>query len=302
MKLVFFNDFQLGVLEDDQVINISSLTNQIPSSTPQQLMSDLILQFSTLKPDIERIMKESQGIPISEVRIRPPLPKPGKIICAAVNYMEFGTRPPSSLEAFIKSSNSVIGNGDTVELPNIPATIFHHEAELAVVIGKIAKNIKASQSMEYIFGYTNFMDVSARGFTPLGPGKVSFFMVKSSDTFGPMGPCIVTADEINDPHDLDIKLWNNGELRHDFNTSDMGNKIPALIEYCSSITTLEPGDIISTGTNHQGIGAIQDGDQLVMQIREIGQLTVSVTDSQKRSWPRGIDQNMADAMRGDKKQ
>ena len=301
MKFAFFNDYQLGVITGDQIVAIDEVSRQIEHSAPQQLINGVIAQFSDLKPEIEKAIESNQGVPISAVRIRPPLPRPGKIICAAVNYLEFGTRPPSPLEAFIKSSNSVIGDGDTVELPNIPATIFHHEAELAVVIGKLAKNVTAAQSMEYVFGYTNFMDVSARGFAPLGPGRMSFFMIKSSDTFGPMGPCIVTKDEINDPHDLDVKLWNKGEIRHDFNTSDMSNKIPELIEYCSSITSLEPGDIISTGTNHQGIGAIQDGDQLLMEIKGLGQLNVNVTDTQKRSWPRGIDQDMANAMLGDKK-
>ena len=301
MKFAFFNDYQLGVITGDQIVAIDEVSRQIEHSAPQQLINGIIAQFSDLKPEIEKAIEGKQGVPISGVRIRPPLPRPGKIICAAVNYLEFGTRPPSPLEAFIKSSNSVIGDGDTVELPNIPATIFHHEAELAVVIGKLAKNVTAAQSMDYVFGYTNFMDVSARGFAPLGPGRMSFFMIKSSDTFGPMGPCIVTKDEINDPHDLDVKLWNKGEIRHDFNTSDMSNKIPELIEYCSSITSLEPGDIISTGTNHQGIGAIQDGDQLLMEIKGLAQLNVNVTDAQKRSWPRGIDQDMANAMLGDKK-
>ena len=301
MKFAFFNDYQLGVITGDQIVAIDEVSRQIEHSAPQQQINGIIAQFSDLKPEIEKAIEGKQGVPISGVRIRPPLPRPGKIICAAVNYLEFGTRPPSPLEAFIKSSNSVIGDGDTVELPNIPATIFHHEAELAVVIGKLAKNVTAAQSMDYVFGYTNFMDVSARGFAPLGPGRMSFFMIKSSDTFGPMGPCIVTKDEINDPHDLDVKLWNKGEIRHDFNTSDMSNKIPELIEYCSSITSLEPGDIISPGTNHQGIGAIQDGDQLLMEIKGLGQLNVNVTDTQKRSWPRGIDQDMANAMLGDKK-
>ena len=301
MKLAFFDDYKLGVITGDQIVEISSVSKQIEHSTPQQLMNGVIAQFPSLEPEIVKELESKQGRPVSQVRIRPPLPRPGKIICAAVNYLEFGTRPPSPLEAFIKSSNSVIGNGDTIELPNIPATIFHHEAELAVVIGKLAKNVTAAQSMDYVFGYTNFMDVSARGFAPLGPGRMSFFMIKSSDTFGPMGPCIVTKNEVSDPHDLAIKLWNKGDIRHDFNTSDMSNRIPELLEYCSSITSLEPGDIISTGTNHQGIGAIQDGDQLLMEIKEIGQLTVNVTDAQKRTWPRGIDQDMADAMRGDKK-
>ena len=298
MKFALFDEYKIGVIEGNVLFDISEITSTVSAYDPQHRMNWLISKYYSLKDKIEKIVRESSPIPMEKARIRAPLPKPGKIICAAVNYLEFGTKSSCPLDAFIKSSNSVIGNGDTIELPNIPATVFHHEAELALVIGKTAKNISAEKAMDHIFGYTNFIDVSARGFSPLGPGRVSFFMVKSSDTFGPMGPCILTADEIDNPNNLDIKLWNNGELRHDFNTSDMGNKIPELIEYCSSITTLEPGDIISTGTNHQGIGAIQDGDELLMEIGQIGHLTVNVSDPQKRSWPRGIDQDMADRMRG----
>ena len=298
MKFALFDEYKIGVIEGNVLFDISEITSTVSAYDPQHRMNWLISKYYSLKDKIEKIVRESSPIPIEKARIRAPLPKPGKIICAAVNYLEFGTKSSCPLDAFIKASNSVIGNGDTIELPNIPATVFHHEAELALVIGKTAKNISAENAMDHIFGYTNFIDVSARGFSPLGPGRVSFFMVKSSDTFGPMGPCILTADEIDNPNNLDIKLWNNGELRHDFNTSDIGNKIPELIEYCSSITTLEPGDIISTGTNHQGIGAIQDGDVLLMEIGKIGQLTVNVSDPQKRRWPRGIDQDMADRMRG----
>ena len=298
MKLALFDQYKIGVIEKDLIFDISAITSIIGDYNPQHQMNWLITEYNSLRDQIEKIVRMNPGIPVGKVKIRAPLPKPGKIICAAVNYLEFGTKSSCPLDAFIKSSNSVIGNGDTIELPSIPATVFHHEAELALVIGKLAKNVRAANAMDYIFGYTNFIDVSARGFSPLGPGRVSFFMVKSSDTFGPMGPCILTADEIDNPNNLDIKLWNNGELRHDFNTSDMGNKIPELIEYCSSITALEPGDVISTGTNHQGIGAIQDGDELLMEIGQIGQLAVNVSDPQKRKWPRGIDQDMADRMRG----
>jgi 2-keto-4-pentenoate hydratase/2-oxohepta-3-ene-1,7-dioic acid hydratase in catechol pathway len=298
MKLALFDEYKIGVIEGNLIFDISAITSIVGTYDPQYQMNYIISKYHSLRDKIEITAKMNPGIPIGKVKIRAPLPKPGKIICAAVNYLEFGTKSSCPLDAFIKSSNSVIGNGDTIELPNIPATVFHHEAELALIIGKTAKNVSAASAMNYIFGYTNFIDVSARGFSPLGPGRVSFFMVKSSDTFGPMGPCILTADEIDNPNNLDIKLWNNGELRHDFNTSDMGNKIPELIEYCSSITTLEPGDVISTGTNHQGIGAIQDGDELLMEIGCIGQLAVNVSDPQKRMWPRGIDQDMADRMRG----
>ena len=116
MKFAFFNDYQLGVITGDQIVAIDEVSRQIEHSAPQQLINGVIAQFSDLKPEIEKAIESNQGVPISGVRIRPPLPRPGKIICAAVNYLEFGTRPPSPLEAFIKSSNSVIGDGDTVEL------------------------------------------------------------------------------------------------------------------------------------------------------------------------------------------
>ncbi len=165
-----------------------------------------------------------------------------------------------------------------------------------MVIGKRAQNVSREEAMEYVFGYMNFNDVSARGLQPLG--FASFFMIKSWDTFAPMGPAIITADEIKDPQNLEVKLWNNGELRQDFNTSDMGNMIPELIRYASWVTTLEPGDVIGTGTNHQGLGAIQHGDILDMEISGLGRLTVKVEDPKRRSWPRGIDKVLADRMRG----
>ena len=117
---------------------------------------------------------------------------------------------------FLKSRNAVIGPGDTIILPEAEANVFHHEAELGVVIGKEAANVKAEQAFDYVFGYVNFIDVSARG---LGGGN--FFWVKSWDTFAPIGPYLVSKDEIADPQDLPIKLWVNNEVRQDLSTSDM---------------------------------------------------------------------------------
>ena len=151
--------------------------------------------------------------------------------------------------------------------------------------------------MSHIFGYCNFLDMSARGL----PGAVgnSFFLGKCWDTFAPMGPALVTADEIPDPHDLQIRLWNNGEARHDFPTSDMAHKIPELISEFSKITTLEPGDVIATGVNHQQIGAVQDGDVIRMEIKELGpSLIIRISDPSHREWPRGIDKEMAERVLG----
>jgi len=202
----------------------------------------------------------------------------------AVNYMEDGTRAePAPLNAFHKAPSSVIGPGETMVLPDVPATIFEGEAELAVVIGKRASQVRAADAMDYVFGYTNFIDGSARGLPP--PGNV-FFQMKSRDTFCPIGPYIVTADEIADPHSLQVKLWVNGETKQDFNTDDMAHKIPRCIEWVSAIHTLEPGDILATGTNHRGLSAFQDGDRVELECAGLGRLAITVRDALKRGWSR----------------
>ena len=117
------------------------------------------------------------------------------------------------------------------------------------------------------------------------------------DTFAPIGAAITTADAVPDPHALRVQLWVNDELRQDFSTADMANAIPALIEFASTVTTLEPGDVIATGTNHQGLGALQDGDQVRLHVERLGELRVAVRDEQRRSWPRDIDQATAQRAR-----
>ena len=202
----------------------------------------------------------------------------------AVNYMEDGTlKEPAPINAFHKASNCVIGHGDTMILTDIPAAIFEGEAELGLVIGKRASNVPLEKAMDYIFGYFNFIDGSARG---LPPDTNVFFQAKSRDTFAPIGPYLVTADEIENPQNLQVKLSVNGNIKQNFNTDDMAHKIPRLIEWISSIHTLEPGDIIATGTNHRGLNAFQDGDIVEMEIEGLGQLKIDIRDDLKRTWSR----------------
>jgi 2-keto-4-pentenoate hydratase/2-oxohepta-3-ene-1,7-dioic acid hydratase in catechol pathway len=202
----------------------------------------------------------------------------------AVNYMEDGTRTePAPINAFHKSPNAIIGPGDTMVLPDVPATIFEGEAEMAVVIGKRAKNVKAADAMNYVFGYTNFVDGSARGLPP--PGNV-FYQMKSRDTFAPIGPYIVTADEIRDPHKLQVKLTVNGVVKQNFNTDDMAHKIPRCIERVSSIHTLAPGDLLASGTNHRGLNAFMDGDVVELEVEGLGKLRFNIRDDLKRTWSR----------------
>ena len=198
--------------------------------------------------------------------------------------MEDGTRTePAPINAFHKSPNAVIGDGDTMLLPDVPASIFEGEAEVAVVIGRHASNVAAADAMRHVFGYVNFIDGSARGLLPTGN---SFYQMKSRATFAPMGPFIVTADEIPDPQNLQVRLWVNGELKQNFNTSDMAHKIARCIAWISSIHTLEPGDVIATGTNHRGLSAFQDGDRVEIEIEGLGRLAINIKDDLKRTWAR----------------
>ena len=284
MKILLFDDFKLGVLKGDAVVDVSPVVRDIPHLAPQDLMAGLIEHFAAYRQRLEEAVAKGNGVPVDKVRIRPPLPRPHDIDCMAVNYMEDGTRSePAPINAFHKSPGAVIGHGDTMVLPDVPATIFEGEAEVALVIGKRASRVKAADAMQYVFGYMNFIDGSARGLPPAGN---TFYQMKSRDTFAPIGPYIVTADEIADPQNLQIKLWVNGTLKQNFNTSDMAHKIPRCIEWVSSIHALEAGDVLATGTNHGGLSGFQDGDVVELETAGLGRLRINVRDELKRTWAR----------------
>ena len=202
----------------------------------------------------------------------------------AVNYMEDGTRTePAPINAFTKAPNSVIGPGDTMVLQDIPATVFEGEAELGVVIGKRCYQVSQAEAMDYVFGYINFIDGSARGLPPAGN---VFFQMKARETFTPIGPYLVTKDEISDPQSVPVKLWVNGNLMQDFNTDDMAHSITRCIEWISHVHTLEPGDIIATGTNHGGLNPFHDGDVVELECEGLGKLKIDIKDDLKRTWER----------------
>ena len=292
MKLAFFDNFKLGVVKDGAVVDVSDAVSGINHTSPQDLISQVIVNFDDLKGALQQAADSGSGVPLENVRLRPPLPKPGNVVAMAVNYMEDGTRDaPAPINAFHKSPNSVIGPGDTMILPDVPATIFEGEAEMALVIGKRASHVRQEDAFDYVFGYTNFIDGSARGLPPSGN---TFYQMKARNTFAPLGPWIVTADEIDDPQELAVKLWVNGELKQNFNTNDMAHKIPRVVEWVSSVHDLEPGDVIATGTNHRGLSAFQDGDTIDLNIEGLGTLTFNVRDDLKRTWARTTRLEMAE--------
>jgi len=284
VKLCYFNEWRLGVIKGDSVVDVTDAVKDIPHLDSRDLILGLIAKWDSYKAKVEKAAAEGKGQPLKDVRLRPPVPKPGNIVCMAVNYMEDGTLPEKpQINAFHKAATAVIGDGDTMVLPDAPASIFEGEAELALVIGKPATRVSQADAMKHIFGYTCFIDGSARGLPP--PGNV-FFQMKSRDTFAPIGPCIVTADEIADPQNLAIELKNNGETMQKFNTNDMAHQIPRCIEWVSSIHTLLPGDILATGTNHRGLHSFMDGDKIELTVEKVGTLRFNVKDDLKRTWAR----------------
>ena len=285
MRYVFYDDFKPGLVKDDTVVDISDELEVKPYQTPQMVVEKFIKKYQKLKPRLEKALKEKKGIPLKDVRLRQPVPKPGLFLCGIGGYGE-GEGRKRPLNFFLKGWTSIIGPGDTVVLPKAEARIFEHEAELAVIIGKKTEKVTREEAPDSIFGYTMLIDVSGRQVPDAG----GFWPQKSFDTFGPLGPVLVTKDEISDPYSLSIKLWVDGVLRQDYSTDDMSHDLGAKISFLSDICTLSPGDIMACGTNHHGLGPMQDGETVVIEIDKIGKMTVHVNDPYKREW--NIEENI----------
>ena len=291
MKLVLFqtsgSDVPVpGLLTERGIVDISGLVEA--SYTPQLTMQGLIDSFDRLRPALERQAAEGEAMPLGSVRLRAPLPRPGKVLCCIANYWEHAQREPRPLNMFLKNPEAVVGPGETIVLPEFTEPwIFMHEAELALVIKGPAKKISQTNWQSAVFGYTCLIDVSARG-EGRRTWKAGSWLGKSFDTFAPIGPCITTADEVPEPNDLVVRFWNDGQLRHNYNTDDMEHPVPELIEFASTIMTLNTGDLIACGTNHEGLGALQDGETVDIEIEHIGRMSLNVVDPLKRSWERGI--------------
>jgi 2-keto-4-pentenoate hydratase/2-oxohepta-3-ene-1,7-dioic acid hydratase in catechol pathway len=213
-----------------------------------------------------------------------PVPRPGKLICIGLNYRdhaaELGMPLPQRPVVFSKFTTAVIAAGEPIKVP-ASSTQVDYEAELAIVIGRRAKNVRADDAMRYVFGYTAFNDVTARDFQA---GDGQWQRSKSCDTFAPMGPSIFTADTIKDPSNLGIRLTVNGNTMQDSNTNQLVFGVPELIEFLSSTITLEPGDVIATGTP-PGVGAgkkppvfLKPGDVVAVEIEGLKPLSNPVAN------------------------
>jgi 2-keto-4-pentenoate hydratase/2-oxohepta-3-ene-1,7-dioic acid hydratase in catechol pathway len=277
MRLVVFDDCRLGLLHADRVVDVSDLVGAGAADWPPVFLLRAIAGFDRLRPRLEEAGRSRPGVPLGQVQLGAPVVFPNKVIAAPVNYRahieEMRPLIKGELHAiekygvFLKAPSSVVGPGATVELP-FPDRRTDHEVELGVVIGKTARNVAAADAMAHVFGYTGVMDITVRGDEDRSTRK-------SFDTFTPVGPVLVTADEIPDPHGLQLRLWVNGEQRQNGNTRDMVWNVPRLIEYASHVMTLYPGDLFSTGTP-EGVGPLRPGDEVTLEIERIGRMSVRV--------------------------
>jgi 2-keto-4-pentenoate hydratase/2-oxohepta-3-ene-1,7-dioic acid hydratase in catechol pathway len=271
VKIALFNEFQLGVVKDDRIHDIGALLfgTEHPHPCP---MVEFVRHYNKYREQVEQGLSGTVSYALSEVRLRQPVSRPGKIVAAPVNYLSHKKEmnvhnTARGLGFFLKANTSLIGPGDPIMLPKIKeGRRIDHELELAFVIGKTAKNVKAEDAYSYIFGYTGLNDVTLR---PDADNEEERCLRKSFDTFTPMGPWIVTQDEIAEPQNLNMTLTVNGETRQKVNTADMVCGIAELIELFSHVMTLEPGDIIATGTP-DGVAPIKQGDVVKIEIEQIG--------------------------------
>jgi 2-keto-4-pentenoate hydratase/2-oxohepta-3-ene-1,7-dioic acid hydratase in catechol pathway len=282
MRLCRFDRDRLGLVEGDAVRDVSAALETLPPCRwPLPAHDPLIAALDAVRRRVEALAPTAPARPLSSIRLESPVANPGKIIGAPVNYakhfdesradkgINFGTEIKTIAEygLFLKAGSSLIGPSAGIALP-FPERRHDHEGELAVIIGKGGRGIARGAAMAHVAGYCLGLDMTVRG-----TEDRSFR--KSIDTYSVLGPHLVTADEIADPGNLDLKLLVNGEVRQHSNTRYLIFDIPRLIEYASSFYTLHPGDVIMTGTP-EGVAAVQPGDTIRLEIERVGAMEVEV--------------------------
>jgi 2-keto-4-pentenoate hydratase/2-oxohepta-3-ene-1,7-dioic acid hydratase in catechol pathway len=279
VRLYCFDDFRIGVgAGSDALVDVTSLVDDV---APPARMPALIAGWPRLRGRLEVASASADAVPIDGLTIRAPLPAPRNVIAAPVNYRRHqeemggadGVYTGAEIQTieiyagFIKASSSVIGPDEPIRLP-FRERRFDHEAEVGVVIGARATSVSRERAMEHVFGNVPLLDITMRG-------SEDRSYRKSFDTFTPIGPAIVTADEAPDPSAIGFELTVGGELRQRASTRDLIYDIPRLVELYSAGMALEPGDLIATGTP-EGVGQITPGDEVVLSLEGIGRLAMRV--------------------------
>jgi len=292
MKLASLKPNELAVVKDESLIPVGEILARQGILPKNFSMLDLIAQYDEIKGQVDHAAGNENRKKLDAKLLKPPVEKPSKIWAAATNYKRgseglgdargrgtAATATPEELleRIFLKPPSAVTGPEENIIIPKDAETIFP-ELELCVVIGRQARHLPKEQALDAIFGYTIMLDVTARGY---GSGKGlpgTRCVRKGFETFAPIGPWITTKDEIADPHNLWMKLWVNGELRQSAKTDAMVNDIATLVSYLSQVTTLYPGDLITTGNpdSPEFQKKLEPGDTLKAEIEGIGAMSLGV--------------------------
>ena len=261
----------LGVVENEMVYGVTAATELLPHLRwPFPPGDQFIANLDMLRPAILEMMTLAEPVPVEAVLLKSPVANPGKFLCGAGNHASVLARGghPRDLGLLFKMTSAAAGPSDGVEIRWTDRVTFH-EVELAVVIGKEGTRIPAETALSYVAGYTIGLDMTMQGneFPSFG---------KSFDSYGIMGPWMVTADEISDPSVLDYELSVNGEVRQKDTVGSLVLDVPHLIEHVSSIMTLHPGDVIFCGTPPGSVGPVVHGDVIHARLDGVGAMTVAV--------------------------
>ncbi|AEJ41567.1 5-carboxymethyl-2-hydroxymuconateDelta-isomerase [Sulfobacillus acidophilus TPY] len=281
MKVALFDEWRVGIVDDRGIVDITDLIPGWEPVWPFSWMLHFIQSFPQRRGEWAAALAERPAIPLENVRLRPPVPVPSKIVAAPVNYLLHqqemggaqGVYAGSTIKTiedyglFLKPPSSIAGPGDEITLP-FAGRRTDHEAEVGIIIGRTVRNVTEAEADEAIFGFTGLLDLSVRGQEDR-PYRKGF------DGFCPIGPWIVTRDEIPDMNRIGFRLWVNGELRQQGNTQNMIYSMRRLVALASYQTTLYPGDIIASGTP-EGVGEVKPGDALHLEVDGIGALKVAV--------------------------
>lgn len=292
MKICRFNTDRLGLIEGDRVLDVSGALELIPSTRWLGPAGDpLVLHLDALRPAIADLRASAASHALADVTLHSPITRPTKIMAAPANYklhvaldavkpeidhgvhakaLEGVERPVDKYGLFLKASASIAGASEGVQVV-LPERRTDHELELAVVIGKPGRNIARADALSHVAGYTIGLDMTVRGAEERSYRK-------SPDSYTVLGPALVTADEIDDPHALTMSLWVNGERRQHSSTGAMTVDIPDLIAFASRVYTLHPGDVILTGTP-EGVGPVQPGDVVRVACERLGEMQFGVSEA-----------------------
>ncbi|SIS74472.1 2-keto-4-pentenoate hydratase/2-oxohepta-3-ene-1,7-dioic acid hydratase (catechol pathway) [Alicyclobacillus vulcanalis] len=281
MKLCVYRDNderRLGLVRGDDVIDVAASAAQLGVSVPTDML-DVIANDAQHRAALAQI--EEKGVvagKLGQLRLAPPVTRPEKILCVGLNYRKHAEESkmpiPSSPVYFAKFANSLAGHGDEIAIPEVAREV-DYEVELVAVMGRRCRNVSEDEALEAVFGYTIGNDLSARDLQMRTP---QWLYGKAIDGFAPLGPYLVTADEVGDPQRLGLRLYLNGELRQNSSTSDMIFTVAQVIADLSRIMTLEPGDLIYTGTPEGVILGraekvwLKPGDEMACEIDGLGRL------------------------------